>query len=123
MLGYYSVPDLELKSLLNFYWLDWLNENIATGKAISLPRIAQLFWFFRDDVNKAFDLNTKKGQLSLANWTQKILKTEPYQWIKQLLEEKNKLLGVNLIGFAFGELGIGEDVRMAFIAMMPEEQL
>jgi glycosyltransferase involved in cell wall biosynthesis len=112
----HGVPDLGLKSILNFYWLDWLNENIALDKTIFLPRIAQLFWFFRDDVNKAFDLNTKKGQLSLANWTHQVLKTEPYQWINQLTEEKTKLLGVNLIGFAFGELGIGEDVRMAAAA-------
>lgn len=113
----YGVSEIELAPLLNDYWLAWINEKVSLKQAVTIRRIGLLFWSFQKPVRNAFDLNNQKGRQGLINWTEKTLKTDPgYQWIEQLTEQQNKRLGVNLIGFAFGELGIGEDVRMAAAA-------
>ena len=112
-----GVADLGLKDLLNNFWLDWVKESTSLDKTITLPRVGKLFWLFREDVRNAFNLTTEEGKQGLVDWTEQALKTEPAcQWINQVTTERNNQLGVNLIGFAFGELGIGEDVRMAAAA-------
>jgi len=119
-LGWFFLQGLAesgLEPLLNDYWLEWVNESVVLDNAITLPRIGLLFWAFRDDIKNTFNLDSIEGQQGLAKWTREAQDTEPAcQWIKTLNTQKNLQIGVNLIGFAFGELGIGEDVRMAAAA-------
>ncbi len=113
-----GVADLKIQSMISHEWLDWLNDNIELDNHVFLKRTAQLFWYFREDVNKAFDFSTQQGIHDLQNWTSQALQKESAtQWIAQRTADEKIKLGVNLIGFAFGELGIGEDVRMAAAAL------
>lgn len=117
-----GVTELKLGSLLSNYWLDWVQEKVSLKNAVEVSRVGLLFWAFREDIQDAFDLDTQEGQKGLAEWTENALSTEPScQWIEELSKPQQTQntqiqLGVNLIGFAFGELGIGEDVRMAAAA-------
>lgn len=113
----YGVEEAGLASLLDDYWLEWINEKILLQEAMPVRRIGLLAWSFQKKIRKNFDLKSQQGRQGLIDWTEDALKTESaYQWIKPLIELQNNRLGVNLIGFAFGELGIGEDVRMAAAA-------
>ncbi len=120
LLGWFflqGVPELGLEPLINIYWLDWLNEPIDLGQQVFIPRLGLLFWHFREDIQQAFDIEKPEGQQGLQTWTLHALETEPNcSWIKKLKQQNHTKIGVNLIGFAFGELGIGEDVRMAAMA-------
>lgn len=108
-----GVPELGLDALLSKDWLDWLKESVLLSGSLRVKRIGLLYWEFRDDIQNAFDLKNQQGEHGLINWTENALNTDPtLQW----LNHDNSLMGVNLIGFAFGELGIGEDVRMAAAA-------
>ncbi len=112
-----GVAEFGLSPLLDDYWLQWLNEEIPLNKGTSIPCATHLLWTFRDDLKEAFNIETEEGRQGLITWSKDALKTDPnYQWISHLRDQKNAHLGVNLIGFAFGELGIGEDVRMAAAA-------
>jgi glycosyltransferase involved in cell wall biosynthesis len=114
-----GVTELNIEHLLNDYWLNWIKEKVVLKKSLPIPRVGLLFRAFRDDIKNAFDLESQDGQQGLIDWTEAALKTEiGCQWIDNLTEQRSiqPQLGVNLIGFAFGELGIGEDVRMAAAA-------
>jgi glycosyltransferase involved in cell wall biosynthesis len=80
----------------------------------------------RPDLQKAFNLDTAAGRQGFSHWLGHHAPREtfldllqapnPPAWGAGRLEGKEKTqapFGVNLIGYAFGELGIGEDVRMA----------
>jgi len=120
LLGWFflqGVPELGLEPLINNDWLTWLNETVDLGNKRPIPRIGLLFWHFREDIQQAFDIEKPEGQQDLQIWTLNALESEPNcAWIKTLNQQNNNKIGVNLIGFAFGELGIGEDVRMAAMA-------
>ncbi|MCK2086872.1 glycosyltransferase [Thauera aromatica] len=96
-------------------------------------RFAQLVYRQRPDLQAAFDLRTTQGQSGLGDWLQRYAHEETSLLLLQRAlqadaqttlratpaaaarerSDKPHPFGVNLIGYAFGELGIGEDVRMA----------
>lgn len=91
-------------------------------------RFARLVYRQRPDLQAAFDLRTTQGQSGLRDW---LLQYAPAETGLPLLQHalhaatctdttspstappEAAPFGVNLIGYAYGELGIGEDVRMA----------
>ncbi|MCK5728218.1 MAG: glycosyltransferase [Methylococcales bacterium] len=109
---------LNLQPLLHDDWIDWLNEPIMLAlQNVTLSRLSYLAWKSREDLQQSFDIKTSAGVAALNHWTESTLTNEDScQWLKQKLAQQQKKYGVNLIGFAFGELGIGEDVRMAAAA-------
>lgn len=77
------------------------------------------------DLQSQFNLETRQGQSEYCQW---LLNHGTQETILTLLQPKpgasqsdeavpDKIFGVNLIGYAYGELGIGEDVRMAALAL------
>lgn len=115
--------DLTDKAIPRWQEQFWLN-----SPALSDTRFAHLVYEARADLKAAFDINTPKGAASFEYWLLseglnetglKILfKPKQRAWPRQITEESlEKPFGVNLIGYAFAELGIGEDVRMAAHAL------
>ena len=90
-----------------------------------------LLWRRQPALQQALDLNTPTGRAGLRSWFSRLgieqfglqaLVSEPApELVKRRRiagqgNSKERTFGVNLIGFAFGELGIGEDLRMAALA-------
>lgn len=120
-----GVPHLKIESLVAQRWKNWLSAPIfSNNNGISVPRAAYLLWKKHLQLQKAFDLQTQQGITALSLWASEVWNTQKeLAWISQVetpstrLRQANKRpFGLNLIGFAFGELGIGEDVRMAVSA-------
>jgi len=117
MVFFEGVYNLKIDSLLTDDWIYNLDDVVKLNQQIELPRLPYLAWKSRDDLQNNFDINTSKGRQLLANWVNVTLENElSSQWLKQRRLQQKQALGVNLIGFAFGELGIGEDLRMAAAA-------
>ncbi|MCK5872195.1 MAG: glycosyltransferase family 4 protein [Methylococcales bacterium] len=112
-----GVDLLNLQALVHDDWIDWLNEPVTIASIhLTLSRLSYLAWKSREDLQQSFDIKTSAGVAALTHWMESTLTNETScQWIQQKLAQQ-KQYGVNLIGFAFGELGIGEDVRMAAAA-------
>jgi len=79
----------------------------------------------RPDLQSQFNLETDQGRSEYSQW---LINHGTQETILSLFQPKlshaklhenapDKSFGVNLIGYAFGELGIGEDVRMAALAL------
>lgn len=121
-----GVPQLKLAPLLAPRWHAWLREPVLENRAKAVvPRAAYLLWQRHEQLQRAFRLETEQGIDALAMWAAEVWSTQAeLSWIdqpveqaaKRMTEMKERPFGVNLIGFAFGELGIGEDVRMAVAA-------
>lgn len=121
-----GVPELKLGQLLSPRWRQWLREPVLkTSAGAKVPRAAHLLWQRHQQLQQAFDIRTINGIAGLAMWTEEVWDSQAeLSWIDQpepridLCTPKieKRPLGLNLIGFAFGELGIGEDVRMAVAA-------
>ena len=105
-----------------------------------LPRFA-LMEHFLIDVKKRPDLSATQGATQMRDWATKVIaKGNKWYWLKHKItydesglpveasldlpityvrhhakvkESASRPFGVNLYGFAYGELGVGEDVRMA----------
>lgn len=118
-----GVPQLNLAALLTPRWHEWLLQPVMSslGKA-PVARAAYLLWKQHQQLQLAFDLKTNAGINALAMWSEEVWRTQAeLSWISSVttpaeMESPSVIerpFGVNLIGFAFGELGIGEDVRMA----------
>ena len=88
--------------------------------------LMSLLWQMQPSLQRAFDIGTSRGRLGLMHWFAK-QGAEQFR-LKPLLgtasapaaavqaagfDAAAAPFGVNLVGFAFGELGIGEDLRMA----------
>src|SRR5690606_4214304 len=97
-----------------------------SGSRVRIPRAALMLWHYRGDLQQAFS-GDDRGAEQLAQWFKTAVQQEPgLCWLepresKQVSapsprQRKTRPFGVNLIGFAFGQLGIGEDVRMAVAA-------
>lgn len=118
-----GVSQLKLAPLIALRWHKWLHQPVLRiDTQPSLPRAAYMLWQQHQQLQSAFDLQTKQGIAALSLWAKEVWQDQPQlSWIGQFANPLKKPIqpwhlrpfGVNLIGFAFGELGIGEDVRMA----------
>lgn len=107
----------------------WQKRFLINSDALEETRFARLLYLVRADLQSNFDLQTEAGRQSYSAWLshhamQETALTElsrvvVHAWPAQAsgYAEAAMKPGVNLIGYAFGELGIGEDVRMAAHAM------
>ena len=125
-----GVPNLHLAPLVAPRWRTWLREPLALrGRpSVAVPRAAVLMWQRRRDLQQTFDLRKPQGRVSFARWAKDAWQVEPgLHWLAEpatVTRPRQEIpatstqrpFGLNLIGFAFGELGIGEDVRMAVAA-------
>ncbi len=122
-----GVHEMKLQPLITTAWRTWLLEEVPYLQSQHLPRLGLLAWSVRPNVQSAFDLKMQAGVSGLAAWVQRAVQTDPkWQWLKlpadadkhqhRWQQPPMKDFGVNLIGFARGELGIGEDIRMAVAA-------
>ena len=121
-----GVPQLKLAPMLAQRWRTWLRETVLESQAkVVVPRAAYLLWQRYEQLQRAFNIHTEQGITGLAMWSAEVWSTQrEFLWIDQPPQAsarpasptKERPFGLNLIGFAFGELGIGEDVRMAVAA-------
>ena len=123
-----GVTGLGLTGLISDEWRVWLHAKhaVVAGVGVQVARAAYMLWQYRGDLQQAFDISNDKGMHQLAQWFENALVAEPgLCWLRSPEPKvsasssaalKTRPFGVNLIGFAFGQLGIGEDVRMAVAA-------
>lgn len=84
---------------------------------------AKLVYRNRSDIQSAFDISAEQGAKDFSQWLLNhaltetglitLVKPSRRAWPDSPSNEVIQSFGVNLIGYAYGELGIGEDVRMA----------
>lgn len=101
----------------------WQRGYFLGSSSIARSNFVELAIRTRDDLRSAFDLETEEGQLGIEHWlinhgmheTGLGLLVNPVKnaWPDVDVLRGTHRFGVNLIGYAYGELGIGEDVRMA----------
>lgn len=118
-----GVKQLGLIPLVTSRWKEWLRQPVLKNQTgASVPRAVHMLWQQHQQLQQAFDLRTEIGIRGLSLWSEEVWQTQAeLSWIDHATdktERKESILGerpfgLNLIGFAFGELGIGEDVRMA----------
>ncbi|SFV17072.1 Glycosyl transferases group 1 [Pseudoduganella namucuonensis] len=120
-----GVGALQLAPLVGPRWRDWLwaPSAGANGAPVAVPRWAWLAWCARRDLQQAFDLATRQGGDELRRWARAAPAVEAgLAWLapppcaptaRVQGAAPLRAFGVNLIGFAFGDMGVGEDVRMA----------
>lgn len=121
---------------------------IKQDSGTEITNAMALCWGMRNDLQDAFNLDTEIGRNEFVNWWMnygqndtcvkvftEIKKSEPILIKDELpILKKEKIRnpldanlgtqlpgGINLIGLAKGELGIGEDIRMATKAMKKAE--
>lgn len=120
-----GVPQLKLGPLVAPRWRTWLSTPVLNSiNGAAVPRAAYLLWQKHPQLQKAFDLGTDQGITALSLWAKEVWDTQKeLSWIRQIEKPltrtkrvESRPFGLNLIGFVFGELGIGEDVRMAVAA-------
>ncbi len=121
---------LGIHSLVSDQWRLWCLKPIMTGPlGFECPRIAFMSWQTNMGLQEQYPLDTESSYLDFMQWLAgKFKNDEEWKWLKAPSKDKrlNSLystqvnfppptekFGVNLIGFAYGELGIGEDIRMA----------
>lgn len=104
---------------------DWQKDFLIDNPDLLASRLGQLVYRGRPDVRAAFSFESTLGVEGFRHWmaTNGLAETglnkaqkncdgsQPLSPPQEHLTAKP--FGVNLIGYAFGELGIGEDVRMA----------
>lgn len=122
----YPALDAKLDPEAVRIYLAWLESEaleIVQDTPVPLSRFMQGLWLLRQDLREAFDLTLAQGRLGLTQWC---LIDGPKEYPERLpvaarkksfphpLSTPEPLLPlITLIGFARGEFGIGEDVRMA----------
>jgi glycosyltransferase involved in cell wall biosynthesis len=128
-----GVAVFKCQDLIANRWRSWLLEPIGMGEGLGdLPRFA-LYEYAALPAKQRPDLKDPKGVALWRAWSQKALepaatgsanqsrwswiksagKNKPYQIATPVTPVSKKPFGVNLFGFAYGELGLGEDLRMA----------
>ena len=128
-----AVRTFELQGLVAGRWRQWLQQEVPVqpkSKAV-VPRFAKLVLGLLPEMAKQFDVATEEGVKKLTTWAEQALQPKgAWHWLKAGQQPVAKLalpaptevplakkpMGVNLYGFAYGELGIGEDLRMAVAA-------
>lgn len=125
----HGVSIFKLEKLLTPRWLQMLRSHVRPipGHDASLS-IAMMFLLeSRLDLIERFPIATPQGIHEFNTWAAQSVESEPFlKWLHASVRPPRpaakpaagtkRPFGLNLIGFAFGELGIGEDVRMAVLA-------
>lgn len=114
----------KLTSLIANRWRQWLKQSVSINPNLSLPRFVSQTLSLSSELQQRFDLNTVEGRQQITQWSQRVQQPDqPWGWLKSsptastaTSSISDLAFGVNLYGFAFGELGIGEDLRMAVAA-------
>jgi glycosyltransferase involved in cell wall biosynthesis len=138
-IDYKLATEAEQIALLRWYCLHgWIETGLAPEdladcqKALFETKLVNNFSFIeqfiydtRYDLKDHYNLDTSQGQTDFRYWIDQygkqetilgLLNPRAYKEKESTVTTQNKV-GVNLIGYAFGELGIGEDVRMAALAL------
>ena len=119
-----------LSQLITSRWKNWLQQekyldSILDGK---LPRFVLMEYKVKNELKDHIKMNDAEGLAQLRAWSEQAVREGgEWHWLKtsSSLPAKtpkldiplfDKPFGVNLYGYAFGELGIGEDLRMAVAA-------
>jgi glycosyltransferase involved in cell wall biosynthesis len=120
------VQPLGLGPLVAGRWRAWLQMSIPgapTGPEI--PRFSQMAWLTSEALRQQIKLDQPEDLSKLTQWAEKAIQAnEPWSWLRgqqnqaakpkaEAHQGKDKPFGLNIYGFAYGELGIGEDLRMA----------
>ena len=123
-----AINDAAIQSLVELP-TELLNEPALLGcpEGGSLTKDMLISWASRPDLQSAFDLHTADGRQGLRSWCHR---QGAGSSIRRLLRRgaqlsrqatmkgsQERALGVNLIGYVEGILGMGEHVRMAAQAM------
>lgn len=126
MAWFFSEADksFHLTDLIAGRWRQWLFQEVVIGSKIKVPRFVAEALNSSIELRETFDLNLNTTQAELQEWASEALKEGgAWAWLKpkeikptQIETPKDLPFGVNLFGFAFGELGTGEDLRMAVAA-------
>lgn len=110
----------KLSRLISNRWRQWLKQEVKLTDGISLPRFAAQELSISKELGERFDLKTADGDKKLSEWATRVLRKDGHwSWLNRTpaaspsVKQGPLVFGVNLYGFAFGELGIGEDLRMA----------
>lgn len=111
----------------------WQKRLLFNTKQVENSMFSKLLYQVRPDIRAVFDLSERDGLLSYRSWLcdcglveaglSDVLKTRPAAWpVNTTSVDNGSILsgGVNLIGYAYGELGIGEDVRMAARSLLEQ---
>lgn len=101
-----------------------LQTNTGKDIIINLPVFLEFIWNIRQDLQENFNIKTVQGKYSFASWWEAHGTTE-YKELSKIINQYSKenshlgfAHGINIIGFAKGMLGIGEDARMAYQACL-----
>lgn len=105
----------------------WLKAFFLGQGSLTHSKFVELIYKNRSDIREAFDITTSQGLKDFNSWlvSRAAVETglstlvQPIKraWPQSPIEKGSERFGVNLIGYAYGELGIGEDVRMAAHAL------
>ena len=115
-----------LAMLVSSRWKNWLLQDqlIHATEGIKVPRFALMAYKINKELNNKIALNNSEGANQLRLWAERSVQAGgEWAWLKpqppteesgqEMAPSDEHPFGVNLYGFAFGELGIGEDLRMA----------
>lgn len=128
-----AVKKYQIEYLLAPRWRYWLLQEIPVmeGVALEIPRFAIYEQRLSSELKEQFPLDSIDSIQKLSVWSKKQLTDKSdWSWLKSQtarptavpatletsMPVNKKEFGINLFGFAFGELGIGEDLRMAVAA-------
>lgn len=128
----YAVKKFDLYPLIAGRWRQWLQVEyeLPQHPSVLVPKFATMELLINGELQKRFDLSKDEDARKFRVWAQRVMSDgEGYvghwAWLRQapvLASEEpdypivplaERPFGVNLYGFAYGELGIGEDLRMA----------
>jgi glycosyltransferase involved in cell wall biosynthesis len=114
-------------------WLKDESEELTQDGPFPITRGLHAQWLAFDNLREAFDINTTSGRRSFCEWASDwgnndliipLTQGGTYKDCNILDTIQRPTFfegGVNVIGYAKGELGIGEDVRMAIRALSTTE--
>ena len=104
-----------------------LDPSIPQDTVLPITRGLHALYLSRHYLRDFFDIETTSGRSMLSQWHKKFgqsklvfVKPEP-KLTKLSYAGSFRKGGVNIIGFGRGELGIGEDVRMASLSLSKQE--
>ncbi|MDD2728281.1 glycosyltransferase family 4 protein [Malikia sp.] len=122
------VGTLGIAPLVAARWRAWLQMPAPelVGEP-EIPRFAHLVWQASAELQAQYPLAQAAGRQGLKTWADQARERGGWEWLRghaasvqsAVIEPadtqawRSRPFGVNLYGFAYGELGIGEDLRMA----------